>query len=75
MTMDDIVLRIRDLIENETRSCSMDFGCITPLYVYRMLGGLYSMEEIQDALSVCSKEILKGDGCFVHTSLFQSEDK
>ena len=33
MTMDDIVLRIRDLIENETRSCSMDFGCITPLYV------------------------------------------
>ena len=22
--MDDIVLRIRDLIENETRSCSMD---------------------------------------------------
>lgn len=36
--MDDIVLRIRDLIENETRSCSMDFGCITPLYVYRMLG-------------------------------------
>ena len=41
----------------------------------RMSGGLYSMEEIQDALSVCSKEILRGDGCFVHTSLFQGEDK
>jgi len=62
--MDDIVLRIRDLIENEARSCSMDFGCITPLYVYRMLGGQYSMKEIQNALSVCTKEILKGDGCF-----------
>ncbi len=73
--MDDIVLRIRDLIENEARSCSMDFGCITPLYVYRMLGGQYSMKEIQDALSVCSKEVLKGDGYFVHTSLFQGEDK
>ena len=75
MTMDDIVLRILDLIENEARSCSMDFGCITPLYVYRMLGGQYSMEEIQDVLSVCSKERLKGNGCFVHTSLFQGEDK
>ena len=51
MTMDDIVLRIRDLIENETRSCSMDFGCITPEYVYRMLGGQYSIDEIQDVLS------------------------
>jgi hypothetical protein len=40
-----------------------------------MLGGQYSMEEIQDVLSVCSKERLKGDGCFVHTSLFQGEDK
>jgi hypothetical protein len=40
-----------------------------------MLGGKYSFEEIQDALSVCSKEILKGDGCFVQTSLVQGEDK
>ena len=46
--MDDIVLRIRDLIENETRSCSMDFGCITPLYVYRMLGGAIPMEDIEN---------------------------
>lgn len=54
--MDDIVLRIRDLIENETRSCSMDFGCITPLYVYRMLGGQYSMEEIEKGLSELRKQ-------------------
>ena len=50
MTMDDIVLRIRDLIENETRSCSMDFGCITPLYVYRMWGGAIPMEDIENGL-------------------------
>ena len=36
--MDDIMLRVRNLIEDVARSCSMDFGCITPLYVYRMLG-------------------------------------
>ena len=51
MTMDDIVLRIRDLIENETRSCSMDFGCITPLYVHRMLGGTVSIEKIEQVMS------------------------
>ena len=49
--MDDIVLRIRDLIENEARSCSMDFGCITPLYVYRMLGGSVSFEKIEQVMS------------------------
>ena len=49
--MDDIVLRIRDLIENEARSCSMDFGCITPLYVYRMFGGKVSLEKIEQVMS------------------------
>lgn len=51
MTMDDTVLRIRNLIENETRSCSMDFGGITPLYVYRMLGGAVSLEKIEQVMS------------------------
>ena len=51
MTMDDILLRIRNLIENEARSCSMDFGCITPLYVYRMLGGSVSIEKIEQVMS------------------------
>ena len=53
--MDDIVLRIRDLIENETRSCSMDFGCITPLYVYRMLVGSVSIKEISTAMDEIKK--------------------
>ena len=55
MTMDDIVLRIRDLIENEARSCSMDFGCITPLYVYMMLGGSVSIKEISTAMNEIKK--------------------
>ena len=54
--MDDIVLRIRDLIENEARSCSMDFGSITPLYVYRMWNGSVALEEIEAGL----KEIKNG---------------
>jgi len=49
--MDDIVLRIKNLIENEARSCSMDFGGITPLYVYRMLGGAVSLEKIEQVMS------------------------
>ena len=43
--------RLREFIENETRSCSMDFGCITPLYVYRMLGGSVSIEKIEQVMS------------------------
>lgn len=30
---------------------SMDFGCITPLYVYRMLGGSVSIEKIEQVMS------------------------
>ena len=46
----DIVPLLREFIENEARSGSMDFGCITPLYVYRMFGGQYSMEDIERGL-------------------------
>ena len=49
--MDDIVLRIRNLIENETRSCSMDFGGITPLYVYRMWNGNVPLDDIKSAMA------------------------
>ena len=46
--------RLQEFIENETRSCSMDFGCITPLYVSRMWGGAVSLKEIEAALSLFS---------------------
>ena len=35
--MEDVINRLKAFIEEETRSCSMDFGGITPLYVYRIL--------------------------------------
>ena len=43
---EDVVVRLRELIEDEARSCSMDFGCITPKYVHRMMGGTVSLEDI-----------------------------
>ena len=49
--MDDVVIRLKAFIENETRSCSMDFGCITPLYVYRMWGVVVALEEIESAMA------------------------
>ena len=46
----DIVTRSREFMENEGKSCSMDFGCITPEYVYRMWGGTVKLEEIASAM-------------------------
>ncbi len=42
--------RLRELLENEARSCSMDFGCVTPEYVYRMWGGQVPLNEIEKAM-------------------------
>ena len=47
----DIVSKLREFMECEARSCSMDFGCITPLYVYRMWGGTIPIEDIENGLS------------------------
>ena len=73
--MEDVVARLKEFIEEEARSCSMDsdssksltlgkaqanlamlslnrdFGCITPLYVYRMLGGSVNIEKIEQVMS------------------------
>ena len=45
-----LIDRLKEFMEHEARSCSMDFGCITPLYVYRMWGGAVPLEEIEEAL-------------------------
>ena len=52
---EDIVARLRDFVENEMRSCSMDVGGITPEYVQRMWGGNVPLSDIEAAL----KEIRK----------------
>ena len=48
--MDEIVSRLTEVLMNEARSCSMDFGCVTPQYVYRMWGGTVTLEDIEDGL-------------------------
>lgn len=48
--MDNIVLRLKEFMENEARSCSMDFGCVTPEYVYRAWGGNVAIEDIAAAM-------------------------
>ena len=48
--MEDVVSRLKEFLEVEARSGSMDFGCITPLYVYRMWGGAVPMDEIESTL-------------------------
>lgn len=47
----DIISRLREFIENEARSCSIDFGCVTPLYVYRMWGGNVPLNDIEAAMA------------------------
>lgn len=48
--MNSIVERLQDFMVQEVKSCSMDFGGITPLYVYRMWGGAVAIEEIATGL-------------------------
>ena len=52
----DIVARLREFMENEAKACSMDFGCITPEYVYRMWGGEFSIEDIENGLTELSSK-------------------
>ena len=49
--MIDFVARLKQFLENEARSCSMDFGCVTPEYVYRMWGGAVAIEDIATAMA------------------------
>ena len=52
----DFIVKLRVFLNDESRSCSMDFGCVTPQYVYRMWGGTVALEEIEAGL----KEIKNG---------------
>lgn len=47
--MNEIIERLQTFMENEAKSCSMDFGCITPEYVHRMWGGTVAIEDITNA--------------------------
>ena len=52
----DIISLLSEFLMNEARSCSMDFGCVSPQYVYRMWGGTVALEDIEAGL----KEIKNG---------------
>ena len=54
--MEDIVSRLREFLEDEARSGSMDFGCVTPLYVYRSWGGSVAIDEIAAGLKELRKQ-------------------
>lgn len=47
--MNDIAEKLKEFIENEMRSCSMDIGGITPRYVQRVWGGRVAIEDIEAA--------------------------
>lgn len=51
----EITTRLQEFNESEMRSCSMDFGCITPEYVYRMWGGGVEIEDIANAMVTIKK--------------------
>ena len=56
MAQTDTISQLRSFIIQEARSCSMDMGCITPEYVYRMWGGSVSIIEIEHALEILKSE-------------------
>ena len=54
--MEDVVSRLKKFLTDEARSGSMDFGFVTPLYVYRMWGGAIPMEDIENGLMELKKQ-------------------
>ena len=51
----ELVNKLREFVEMEARSCSMDPVLITPEYVYRMLGGKVELSEIEEAMKELKK--------------------
>lgn len=52
----NLIQKLEWFLEDEARSGSMDFGCVTPLYVYRIWGGAVPMEEIAAGLNELRKQ-------------------
>lgn len=56
--MQEIGYKLKEFMENEARSCSMDFGCVTPIYVYRTWGGTVPFDEIEDAFRIHGSRLM-----------------
>lgn len=48
MVTEELKNRLKDFLESEARSCSMEPGCVTAEYVYRMWGGTVALSEIKE---------------------------
>lgn len=55
-----LIQKLEQFLEDEARTCSMDFGCVTPEYVYRMWGGSVAIDEIATGLTELRKNGLTG---------------
>lgn len=53
---EEVVTRLRQFIEDEMRSCSMDLAGITPDNAQCMCGSTVSLEDIENALAVLKAE-------------------
>ena len=51
----DIEKQLKQFMDDEAMSCSMDYGCMTSLYIYRMWGGQVAIEEIENAMAAVRK--------------------
>lgn len=50
MEKKELIAKLKQFLEEEGRSCSMDPGIITAEYVCRMWGGRVALEDIEEAL-------------------------
>lgn len=66
MTDTSLEERLQSFVESEGKSCSFDPELITPEYVYRMWGGNFSIEEIENGLA----ELREKGVLMVHESRF-----
>lgn len=53
---DELLARLRQFVEDEMRSCSMDLAGIIPEYVQRMWGGTVNLEDIKKTLALLKAE-------------------
>ncbi len=60
MEKETLISKLQELMENEARFCSMDFACVTPMYVFRMFGGQFSIEDIENGLMEIRKQGFMG---------------
>ena len=70
MEKENLIKRLQEFIEHEARSCSMDYGCVTPLYVYRMWGGQVPFDNISTVFEEMKRgRNINGTTCINHNAM------